>query len=189
MANEICRTILYRTKWLNLVNAEITRKGHSYKWTYCTRTNDEAKNRTNAVVIVPFIQEGDDTKIILTREYRVPIDAIELGFPSGLIDAGETPFQAAGRELFEETGYGIIECIQEPSPMLYTSAGLTDETFCYVFAKAECKGEATPEASEDIEILKLNINELTELLHQDIRMSGRAWPLLNQYIINKKFPI
>ncbi|RAT12715.1 MULTISPECIES: ADP compounds hydrolase NudE [Lonsdalea] len=55
-----------------------------------------------AVMIVPII--GDD--LLLIREYAVGIEQYELGFPKGLIDAGETVFEAANRELKEEVGFG-----------------------------------------------------------------------------------
>ncbi len=55
-----------------------------------------------AVLIVPVI----DNHVILIREYAVGIEAYELGFPKGLIDAGESVLHAANRELMEEVGYG-----------------------------------------------------------------------------------
>lgn len=56
-----------------------------------------------AVMIVPFIQED---KFLLVREYAAGLHEYQLGFPKGLIDPGETPLQAANRELKEEVGYG-----------------------------------------------------------------------------------
>ncbi|WP_192456536.1 ADP compounds hydrolase NudE [Musicola keenii] len=55
-----------------------------------------------AVMIVPVI----DDELLLIREYAVGIEQYELGFPKGLIDPGETVFEAANRELKEEAGFG-----------------------------------------------------------------------------------
>ncbi|PWC14758.1 ADP compounds hydrolase NudE [Brenneria corticis] len=55
-----------------------------------------------AVMIVPII----DDELLLIREYAVGIEQYELGFPKGLIDPGETVFEAANRELMEEAGFG-----------------------------------------------------------------------------------
>ncbi|ACS84146.1 ADP compounds hydrolase NudE [Musicola paradisiaca] len=55
-----------------------------------------------AVMIVPVI----DDELLLIREYAVGIEQYELGFPKGLIDPGETVFEAANRELMEEAGFG-----------------------------------------------------------------------------------
>lgn len=55
-----------------------------------------------AVMIVPIV----DDHIILIQEYAVGLECYELGFPKGLIDPGETPVEAANRELKEEVGFG-----------------------------------------------------------------------------------
>ncbi|RCU51148.1 MULTISPECIES: ADP compounds hydrolase NudE [Corallincola] len=55
-----------------------------------------------AVMMIPI--SGDN--LILVREYAAGTDSYELGFPKGLIDPGETPEQAADRELKEEIGFG-----------------------------------------------------------------------------------
>ncbi|WP_305813016.1 ADP compounds hydrolase NudE [Photobacterium leiognathi] len=57
----------------------------------------------NAVLIVPVTAQGD---LLLIREYSAGTERYELGFPKGLIDQGETPIEAANRELKEEIGFG-----------------------------------------------------------------------------------
>ena len=56
-----------------------------------------------AVVVVPLL---DDDTVLLVREYAAGVHRYELGLVKGRIDAGETPVQAADRELKEEAGYG-----------------------------------------------------------------------------------
>lgn len=57
----------------------------------------------NAVMVVPVTENGD---LLLVREYAAGTERYELGFPKGLIDPGETPLEAANRELKEEIGFG-----------------------------------------------------------------------------------
>jgi ADP-ribose diphosphatase len=57
----------------------------------------------NAVLMVPVTEQGD---LLLVREYSAGTDRYELGFPKGLIDPGESPEEAANRELKEEIGFG-----------------------------------------------------------------------------------
>ena len=54
-----------------------------------------------AVMIVP-IHNG---QLLLASEYAAGTHEYELGFPKGLIDPGESPEQAANRELQEEIGF------------------------------------------------------------------------------------
>jgi ADP-ribose diphosphatase len=55
------------------------------------------------VLMVPLTTDGD---LLLVREYAAGTESYELGFPKGLVDLGETPEQAANRELKEEIGFG-----------------------------------------------------------------------------------
>ena len=56
------------------------------------------------VLILARTAEG---KWVMTEQYRHGTGKIALEFPAGIIDKGETPEQAAIRELQEECGYGL----------------------------------------------------------------------------------
>jgi 8-oxo-dGTP pyrophosphatase MutT (NUDIX family) len=58
------------------------------------------------VLILARTTEG---KWVMTEQYRHGTGKIALEFPAGIIDKGETPENAAIRELQEECGYGIGE--------------------------------------------------------------------------------
>ena len=62
-----------------------------------------------AVMVVPCISASE---FILVREYAAGIHGYEVGFPKGLIDPGETPEEAANRELKEEIGFGAKRFIK-----------------------------------------------------------------------------
>ncbi|MGQ8366502.1 ADP compounds hydrolase NudE [Glaciecola sp. 1036] len=59
-----------------------------------------------AVMIIPLL---DANTMLLIREYAAGTHSYQLGFPKGLIDPGESPDQAANRELQEEVGYAAKE--------------------------------------------------------------------------------
>lgn len=68
-----------------------------------TRTYERlTPSRRPAVMILPLHEQH----LLLVREYAVASERYELGFSKGLIDPGETPEQAANRELQEEIGFG-----------------------------------------------------------------------------------
>ncbi|MCS7023900.1 MAG: NUDIX hydrolase [Bryobacteraceae bacterium] len=54
-----------------------------------------------STVVMPVDSEG---RICLVRQYRYPVRAYLWELPAGMVDTGETPLQAAKRELAEETG-------------------------------------------------------------------------------------
>ncbi len=89
------KKVLYEGKYLRMV-ARGT-------WEYVERTGSGA-----AAIIVPVLGSGDDKKLVLVKEWRVPLQAYNYSLPAGLIadkDASEYPLEAAKRELLEETGY------------------------------------------------------------------------------------
>jgi len=53
-------------------------------------------------VAVPFTKAGE---MVMIRSYKHGAERVTLCAPAGLINPGESPLQAAQRELLEETGY------------------------------------------------------------------------------------
>lgn len=64
--------------------------------------------RKDYSTIVPFISKNE---ILMIKSYRHLVDSIQIEVPSGYIDEGETPKEAAIRELREETGYAAKDVI------------------------------------------------------------------------------
>lgn len=75
--------------------------------------------------------DGQD-RVLLVRQYRHPVAALLWEAPAGLLDvAGEDPWAAAARELYEEAGYraGAWQVLVD----FYNSPGGSDEAFrCYL---------------------------------------------------------
>ncbi|MFQ3225281.1 MAG: ADP-ribose pyrophosphatase [Lentimonas sp.] len=188
---EIKHTVIANTRWLKLVEAEVEIRGVTQKWTYCTRRQDldTVPATPDAVVIVPFVREAGETRILLVHEYRTPINRTMYAFPAGLVDDGESVETSAARELLEETGCRVVSILDQSPPTLYPSAGLTDETFQYVFVEAAYQGEPQLEGSEEIELHSFTLDALRALLETQPAMCGRTWPLCYQYLQNYKFPI
>lgn len=74
---------------------------------------------------------------------QAPVNKISVEFPAGLIDGGETPEQAALRELAEETGYGSNNSpatqgkVTHISKVCADSPGMSTETTVFVIVKVE----------------------------------------------------
>lgn len=99
-----------------------------------------------AVAIVPLLPDG---RVILIRQYRYAVGRELWELPAGLIDPGETPRQAAVRELREETGYRSR--VWRPLTAVYSSPGFCREKiFLFQARQAEKAGPQELEADESL---------------------------------------
>ncbi len=170
--------------WANLFEVHFKRKAQNKKsWIMCSRKDKpiEDANKADAVVIVATIDTNEGNKLVVTKEFRVPIWDFEYGFPAGLIDEGEDITKAISRELREETGLELAK-IKHISMPVFSSAGLTDESCC--MALVEAKGHVSNkwlDATEDIEVMLLDVEGIREILHSNKKIAAKAWGLLHHY--------
>jgi ADP-ribose diphosphatase len=177
---------LTNLKWLNLFEVAYKDKsGLNKSWQVATRAKQPKCisgrfTEPDAVVIVPF--HTSENKLVITREYRVPLADYEVGFPAGLVDDGEGIEQAVRRELKEETGL-ILARVLSTSPPVYSSAGMTDESVSMVYI--ECDGRpssAGNTASESIEVDFVSPSQAARLCNNPmLKFDAKAWLVLKNY--------
>ncbi|MFW6219687.1 MAG: NUDIX domain-containing protein [bacterium] len=173
---------LYKTKFIELIKTQYENtKGTLCDWFYVTRPNTK-----DIVMIAPIINHNGEDKLVMIKEYRVPIEDYEYGFPAGLVDEGETIEEAIHRELKEETGLDVLD-IREITRPLYNSAGLTDESICISFVYAG--GEITTkhnEDSEEIEVLLLNKSQVEDIMDDmNLKIGAKAWLIMEMFLMTK----
>ena len=116
--------------------------------------------RPDAAIIFPLTQEG---KVVLVRQYRPPLERMELGLPAGLVERGEEPEAAARRELLEETGYSGGEW--EPLGSLASSPSLKDN-WAYLFLARGVEETSAPDPDEHemVETVRVPVGRLRGLI-------------------------
>jgi ADP-ribose pyrophosphatase len=181
-----------RSDWLNLFEIAYEDKaGGDRSWQLASRRQTPRCisgdfDIPDAVVIVPY--HFSSGKLVLIKEYRVPLADYQYGFPAGLIDPGETIESAVERELREETGL-TLERVKRIGPPIYSSPGMSDESICMVYV--ECDGTPSNEANEgteDISVIMVSKTEAAALLNvKDVKFDAKAWLTLSAYVQSGSF--
>ena len=127
-----------------------------------------------------------DDKFILERQYRYALQEEIIEMPAGKLEKGETPLEAAKRELLEETGYRPLEMIHLGDS--YPTPGYSSEVIHLFYCPKAVKEERHLDNDENIELIYLSLDEIEKMIAEDIIKDSKtvaAIFLYEQKILNK----
>jgi ADP-ribose pyrophosphatase len=109
------------------------------------RTTREMITHPGSVVVLPVLPDG---RVVLIQQYRYAARQYLWELVAGRIDEGETPLEAAERELREETGYRAkrFRTFLE----FFPTPGFLEEKMYLLLAEGLTPGKAEPEDDERI---------------------------------------
>ena len=115
-----------------------------------------------ATVILPLASNG---KILLIRQFRLPMRERLWELPAGRCDPGESEEQTARRELIEETGYRAAKLTRLLE--FFPAPGFATERMIAFLAEDLTAGEAEPEPYELIETRWVEQSEALEMIRRN----------------------
>lgn len=127
------------------------------------------------------VAETPEGELVLVWQYRFGSDELSLEVPGGVIDPGESPEEAARRELQEETGFvaDTLELVStvHPNPALQGNR-------CYTFlARGARLTSATAfDELEDLETVLVPIADVPALLDEGVVTHALAVVALETYL-------
>lgn len=154
-------------RFLNLyeLNAE-TKDNKPIKYLVASRAKEvedlKAINHKEESDAVAILGITSDKKVVLVRQYRYPVGDYIYELPAGLVDKGESVYEAAAREMGEETGLVLNHFPKLTFNSLYSSPGMTDET-CSVIV-GNVSGEVSTDGNEDTEDITVICADKTEVM-------------------------
>ena len=166
-----------QNKFLNMYEFRGKNKvGNDFRYFVASRAEEEKDlkavsggDRPDGVIMYALYGEKHD-RVVLIRQYRIPLGGYLYEFPAGLVEKGEDYREAAVREMHEETGLALspVRADQMFEAARYTTGGLTDECCCMVYGYAS--GEPSRqylEEGEDIQIVLADRAEIRRILREE----------------------
>ena len=117
----------------------------------------EIVNHPGGVGILALDQEGN---VLTVTQYRYAYQKPVLEIPAGKLERGEDPYQAALRELREETG--AITGQLTPLGEVYPSPGFSDEIIRLYLARDLTWGETHPDEDEFLDVRRIPFSALLD---------------------------
>ena len=143
-----------------------------------------------AVMVVPLLEDEDGQMlVVLERQFRYPIGRVMIEFPAGKLDAGESCFDCARRELREETGYTAAQWAH--AGVLHPVIAYSTEFIDIWFARGLHVGSRQLDDGEFLEVFTATPSELIDWCREGLVTDGKtltaalwlqnvmsgAWPL------------
>lgn len=111
-------------------------------------------------------------RALVVTQYRRPFDAFLVELPAGKIDPGEEPYQAAMRELEEETGYTTDRL--HPMGKILASPGFCDEVLYLYYTDHLMVGKCHPDEDEFLNLEHMPWDTLVQKVMQDEIIDGKT---------------
>lgn len=113
-----------------------------------------------AVMIIPIHEDI----VYLVREYAAGVERYELGFPKGIIDPGETPLEAANREIQEEIGFAAHQLREIRS--MTAAPGYMNAKMTIILAEDLYPASLPGDEPEPLELVPWPLAKLHDLLDE-----------------------
>ena len=177
----------------NGVRWEILKSEYLIKRPWLTARRDEVELPDGRIIPEYYVLEYPDwvnviaiTRdgyFVMERQYRHAAGRTNFELPCGVMESGETPLEAAKRELQEETGYGNGEW-EELMTLSANPSTMTNMTHCFLATNVDKISDQKLDATEDLSVHLLSREKVVDLLRRnEVLQSLMVAPLLKYFLL------
>jgi ADP-ribose pyrophosphatase len=166
-------SVLFKNLWWTYKRDELELPNGKFGEYHYVHTNGSS-------MVIPIMSDG---KILTVKQYRYLCGRESIEFPCGSVKDGSSYGETVWQELAEETGYSAkqLSLIGEFNPY----NGVTDE-MCHVYVAREMQHVgATPDETEEFELLSLSVEEVDKHIRDGIIWDGMSiagWSIVKQKV-------
>ena len=169
------QNLIYKGRILELYNDEVTLADGS-------ESRREYVHHNGGSSVLAVDEEG---YIYLVEQFRYPYREMLLEIPAGKVEAGESAYDCALRELKEEVGLTADSLID--LGLIYPSPGYTDEPLHIFLAAAFTVGENKPDEHELINVKKIKFEDALQMVQRnEIKDAKTVTAILRYAVFNKR---
>lgn len=167
---------VYQGKVLNVVLDEVHEPSG-------VKTVREVVRHQGSAVVLPVDDSQSEPRILLEEQFRYAANETLWEVPAGRVDPGESPLEAAKRELLEETGFTATGW--KHAFYFFASPGFLAERMDVFLARGLKPGEAQPEDDERIKVKFFPLNAALRMclngkIHDAKTMTAIFWYSLSR---------
>ena len=137
---------IYKARVFDVFSATVNESGKEY--------HREVIRHPGSAVIVPVFA---DKTVGMVKQFRLAADKYLLELPAGTLDQGESPREAAFREVEEEIGYRAEE--MEKLTEFYVSPGFLDEKMHVYLATKMTESEQNLDDDEILTTVRITFDD------------------------------
>ena len=115
------------------------------------------------VIVIPEIEDkaSGQKEFFMVKQWRHGSKCLSVEFPGGVIDKGETPEEAARRELLEETGCHAGKLTKlgqvNPNPALFSN-----QVHFFLAQDLECTNTQNLDNDEFVNVIRVPVNQIID---------------------------
>ena len=123
----------------------------------------------------------EDNKVLLIKQFRYVYNEIIYEIPAGKLEIGENPYDAALRELEEETGFKASSL--EPLGIIYPTCGYSNEKINLYLAKDIKPGHKHLDDDEFIEPLYIPLEDVKKMILSNEIKDAKTICAISNYLL------